>query len=330
MSGHFKVIKMTQLSECKEGDVFPQSDFATMTDSGAFCQMEYVETEEYSEPIIAKPGCWTMVKTMAGLKLERTSFQQNNVLKEFINTKEILDKCNNFFNRLHVYETYKIFPKRGIMLYGPPGTGKTTALAELCNSVADNKDYFVLVWHTDQIEAGNVKDFIKHLEYRGEKEGDAAPSKMILIVEDIGGVESENRRGSESSLLALLDNQEKAFKIPVLILATTNYIENFQGNLTNRPGRFDEKLQISFPPAEARVKLLKHYDVQNIIPEKAYDMIASNDCSKFTPAQLQELIVRSALNDLDPCVVIQDMVKEIKKFEKNFQEPSKGFGINRE
>lgn len=319
--GHFKVLKMTDLSQAKEGDIFPQSDFATMTESGHFCQMEYVESETYSEPIIAKPGIYTMIKTMAGLKLEPTGFQQNNVLKEFVNTKEILEKCNNFFNKLHVYDKYKIFPKRGIMLYGPPGTGKTTALAELCNSVKDNSEYFVLVWHTDQIEAGQVKDFIKHLEYHG-------PKKMILIVEDIGGIESENRRGSESSLLALLDNQEKAFTIPVLILATTNYIENFQGNLTNRPGRFDEKLQIGFPPAEARVKLLEHYDVDKIISEEAYALIRSKNCEKFTPAQLQELIIRSALNDIDPCVVINDMVVEIKKFEKNFQVPGKSMALS--
>jgi SpoVK/Ycf46/Vps4 family AAA+-type ATPase len=323
VSGHFKVIKKTKLTESKEGDTFPQSDFATMCEDGSFIQMEYVETDTYIDPIIAKPGVWTMIKTMTGLKLEKTEFQQNNVLREFVNTKEILEKCNNFFNRLHVYDKYKVFPKRGIMLYGPPGTGKTTALAELCNSVKDNDEYFVLVWHTDQIEAGQVKDFIKHLDYQG-------PNKMILIVEDIGGIESENRRGSESSLLALLDNQEKAFKIPVLILATTNYIENFQGNLTNRPGRFDEKLQIGFPPAEARERLLRHYDVDQIITEDAMKLIKSKDCEKFTPAQLQELIIRSALNDLDPCNVIKEMIAEIKKFEKNFTDPRKGFGLNHE
>jgi SpoVK/Ycf46/Vps4 family AAA+-type ATPase len=321
--GHFKVIKMTNLSECKEGDTFPQSDFATMTESGQFCQMEYVETDTYIEPIIAKPGVYTMIKTMAGLKLEKTEFQQNNVLKEFVNTKPILEKCNNFFSRLSVYEKYKVFPKRGILLYGPPGTGKTSAISELCNSIKDNEEYFVLVWHTDQIEAGQVKDFVKHLDYQG-------PTKMILIVEDIGGIESENRRGSESSLLALLDNQEKAFKIPVLILATTNYIENFQGNLTNRPGRFDEKLKIGFPPAEAREKLLKHYDIDGIITEEAMSIIKSKDCEKFTPAQLQELIIRSALNDIDPVDVIKEMVTEIKKFDKNFQDPTKGFGLNRD
>lgn len=321
--GHFKVIKKTKLSTVQDGDVFPQSDFATMTEDGHFVQMAYVETETYREPIIAKPGVWTIVKTMAGLMLEPTKFQSNNVLKEFVNTKPILDKCNNFFNRLHVYEKYKVFPKRGIMLYGPPGTGKSTAIGEICNSVKENPEYFVLVWHTDQIEAGQVKDFIKNLKYEG-------PSKMILVVEDIGGIESENRRGSESSLLALLDNQEEAFKIPTLILATTNYIHNFQGNLTNRPGRFDEKLQIGFPPAEAREKLLKHYDIDNIISEEAMSIIKSKDCEKFTPAQLQELIIRSALNAVDPVVVIKEMVTEIKKFEKNFEDPTKGFGLNRE
>ena len=104
--GHFRVIKKTNLAESKEGDEFPQSDFATMAEgsdgSSQFIQMEYVETETYIEPIIAKPGIFTMIKTMSGLKLERTEFTQTNILREFVNTKEITERVKNFFNRLHV------------------------------------------------------------------------------------------------------------------------------------------------------------------------------------------------------------------------------------
>lgn len=317
MSGFFKVTSKIKMSDLKIGDKVQESDFASMTEDGHFIQMEYVSSEENMEMIDAKPGVFTIVKTTQGLALEKTEFMENNVLKDFVNTKEILEKIDNFFNKLNVYEKYKVFPKRGILLHGPAGTGKTTALAAAVNSVKNNPEYFTLVWHTDKIEAGDVKDFIKHLNYVG-------PKKMILIVEDIGGVEIDQARiRSESSLLSLLDNQEKAFTIPTLIIATTNYIENFMGNLTNRPGRFDEKIKVDFPPADARVKLAKFYDVDGILSEEAINKLSSKKCDKFTPAQIQELIVRSEINGVNPELVIDQIIKEIENYEKNFREKTK-------
>lgn len=320
--GFFRVTHKTRLSELNIGDRVEESDFASMTDDGQFVQMEYVSPEDAMTKIEAKPGVYTIVNTPVGLMLQKTEFQENNVLRDFVNTKEILEKIDNFFSRLHVYEKHKIFPKRGILLYGPPGTGKTTAIAESVNSVKNNPDYFVLVWHTDKIEAGEVKDFIKHLQFVG-------PTKMILVVEDIGGIEVDNARiRSESSLLSLLDNQEKAFSIPVLILATTNYIENFMGNLTNRPGRFDEKIEVGFPPSEARIRLCDFYDKEKLLNDEARKKLASKKCDKFSAAQIQEIIVRAEINNIDPNTVIDDMIKELADYDKNFQRRSKtGIGM---
>jgi SpoVK/Ycf46/Vps4 family AAA+-type ATPase len=201
-------------------------------------------------------------------------------------------------------------------------TGKTTIIAESARKYNELGSTFTLVWHTDKIEAGDVKDFIKHLQYEGVEQ-------MILVVEDIGGIEIDNARiRSESALLSLLDNQEQTFKVPTLILATTNYPENFMGNLTNRPNRFDDKIRVGFPPAAARQELLKFYDKEGIVNDEALKLVADKKCETFSPAHLREVIIRSVIYDQTPDQTIKQMIKEIAEFNRAFAEKAKsGVGL---
>lgn len=312
--GFFTVQKVTNLDDVKEGDRIEESDFSTLTDQGKFVQMEYHDDDEKVHGEIAKPGIFSIIKTMTGLKLDKTDFTKDDVLKDFVSTKDVTDKIDKFFTAIPKYELYGIFAKRGGLLFGPAGTGKTTIIAEICRKYNADGKTFILLWHTDKIEAGDVKDFIKHLKYEGVE-------KMILVVEDVGGVEIDQARiRSESALLSLLDNQEQTFKIPVYIAATTNYPENFMGNLTNRPNRFDDKIRVGYPKAEARRQLLKFYDKENLVNEDALTLIGSKKCEQFSPAHLREVVIRSAIHGVDPYQTIKDMVKEVEDYNRAFEE----------
>jgi len=319
--GFLRLKAKTRLDDLKIGERIEESDFSSLTEQGNFCQFEFIEEDEEIKGEIAKPGIFSIIKTMSGLRLERTAFTRDDVLKDFLATRESTEKLDKFFSAIPRYAKYGIFPKRGGLWYGPAGTGKTTIIAESCRKYADDGKTFILLWHTDKFEAGDVKDFIKHLQYEGVE-------KMILVAEDIGGIEIDQARiRSESALLSLLDNQEQTFKIPVYIAATTNYPENFMGNLTNRPNRFDDKIRVGYPSGSAREQLLRFYDKENLVDEEGFKLVASKKCENFSPAHLREAIMRSAIYDQKPSETIKAMIKEIDDYNKAFQEKSMRPGL---
>jgi hypothetical protein len=311
--GKFKVKAITNVDDLKIGQEICESDFASLTPKGNFFQLEYIEDSENVEPYHVKPGIWAIQKTMGGLKLVPTSFVSDKILDTFVNTTNITDKIDCFFKKIPVYyEMGFEVAKRAALLYGPAGTGKSTAITKVANKYAEDGKTAVIIWHTDKFEAYTVKDFIKSFDYVGTE-------KLILIAEDIGGVEIEAARiKSDSSLLSLLDNQEKTFKIPVFILATTNYPANFMGNLTNRPNRFDDKIEVSYPSSEQRVALLEFFG-KDMVNDVARIAMSQSQTKEFSPAHIREVVIRAKIYDKTLSQVISEMVGEIKTYNKGFE-----------
>jgi SpoVK/Ycf46/Vps4 family AAA+-type ATPase len=317
--GYFKLKQVTNLSDVNESTIIPESDLAFRNNEKYF-QFKYVEEDINAQKYEVKPGIFYISKDVSGYNLKQTSFVNDSILDDFVNTKNIEEVVDCFFNNLHLYAEFGIeIPKRGVLLYGPAGTGKTTALNKAVQKYAKDGSTLIVVWHTSKYEAYEVQDFIKSFNYVGVK-------KIILVCEDLGGMENENvRMRSDSSLLSLLDNQEKTFTLPVMIVATTNYPENFAENLMNRAGRFDDKIKVGNPSKEARAELLKFFS-KGQATEAEVNMIMSNTCQEFSPAHIRECYMRSKLHNKDLLKVIQDVSSEITKFKKAFSE-QKGMGF---
>jgi SpoVK/Ycf46/Vps4 family AAA+-type ATPase len=310
--GYFKLISKKKLSEITEKDKLEESDFSSLLSDGTFVQFEYVSEENKLPTYTVKPGVFAIVKTGSGFKLVETSFTKDKILEEFVNTENIVNIIDKFFNRLHVYTEEGIeVPKRAALLYGPAGTGKSTSISKIVDKYSSQEGTLIVVWHTDRLEPSEVKSFIKSFEYKDVK-------RMILIVEDIGGMENDRAQvRSDSSLLSLLDNKEKIFTLPIYIIATTNFPENLMANLTNRPDRFDDKIEVGFPSPEARKELLKFY-LKNTWTQEAENQIISKKCEEFTPAHIREIRLRSRIHDKLPEEVIKDIYKEIETYKKAF------------
>jgi SpoVK/Ycf46/Vps4 family AAA+-type ATPase len=318
--GQFKLKSKINLMNMEVGSeqTLPTSDYATLLPDGTFAQFEYNEEDRPMERIKVKPGVWSFAKTMSGIKLTPTNFVSDKLLDSFTHTDNITQRINRFFERVNVYYEEGIeVPKRGMIIYGPPGSGKSSAINKVCNTYALDGKTAIVVWHTDKYEAHTVKDVFKALDYVDGVE------RLILVVEDIGGVEQEgSRRGSESSLLSILDNQEKTFTIPTLILATTNYPEMFLANLMNRPQRFDDKIEVGYPSADDREALLNFY-TKNTSLEVDIKAIRSDKCKVFTPAHIKEVKIRSRIYDKTIAEVIEEMVKEIELYNRAFTKRNK-------
>src|SRR5690606_31658097 len=158
----------------------------------------------------------------------------------------IFKEARTFFSRLHVYEKLNRPKKRSVLLYSAPGMGKTSAIEKFCHdAINEDAGTVVLVWPTSEIEPDSVARFLSQSSEYNDK-----CTRLILIIEDIGGGEREgshSRSGVTSGLLNLLDGVGLTFRLPTFIIATTNHPENLLSSLANRPGRFDLMAELQAP-----------------------------------------------------------------------------------
>lgn len=318
---HFRVKKVTQFTDLQVDQELPTSDFALLDQNNKFVQLEYVHKEAKETEYPVNPGLYTMAKDSHGMKLVKTVYTQEPILTSASAVDLVSTQISSFFKKLDVYLKYGInIPKRGWLLWGVPGCGKSTSLTQITNKLLKDTDTLIVTWPSDRYEPYEVKDFVKRFQYNNVK-------KFVLIIEDLGGAEQDAVRiKSMSSLLSLLDNVETTFTLPTAIVATTNFPENFLGNIANRPGRFDTKVEIKPPTAAQRVEFLKFFS-NNTAPEECLAELAKKAYNDLTPAHIKEILFRSELNDLNMVDALREVQKEVEHYNKAFETNKKKLGI---
>ena len=319
--GYFTLARKFNFNDLKPGDRVEESDFITHDANGNVVQLKYNEDEAKIREYIVRPGIFKVNKTMAGLELVPASFVQDDLLEDLVSTAKI-EKCvDRFFKNISLYkEEFGVeIPMRNMLVFGVPGTGKTSQINKVAMKYVQDKKTLVLIWDTADFEASSMKNFIAGFKYEGIE-------KFILVAEDIGGSENAGLLArSDSALLSLLDNRQKTFTIPSMIISTTNYITNLEGNIANRSGRFDDKIEVEYPNSEARKKLLKFFS-KTYCTDEALTLIGSDKCKEFPPSSIKEIYIRSRLSEDSLVTVITEMVEEVRQFNKAYTK-TKSMGL---
>jgi ATP-dependent 26S proteasome regulatory subunit len=230
--------------------------------------------------------------------------EQNNML-----TRNILKYVEN----LHVYQENGLPSSRGILLTGPPGTGKTLT----CNVLIQDLESTVIYVSRNAIkDTGQISELY-------ELARKLAPT--LVIIEDIdtlGGIDREDTDhpllGEFLNCLAGVEENQG-----VITLATTNYPQNLDWALADRPGRFDVRIDYGYPNEKVRENILIKY----LQPLKTKGIKVKEIAKKtegFSGAYLREIVQQAFItafegHDYDAQKVVvthKDLLDSLKEMEK--------------
>lgn len=320
--GKFILKKKTAFTDMNAGleNELPESDLC-FQDTQFIYQYKFEKPEDEREYEI-EPGTFVFTKTMSGLGLRKIEFKKRNLLETVTNTTKIMAEANKFFSRLHVYEKLGRLKKRGVLLYSAPGMGKSSAIEKFCSDlIAEDPGTVVIMWPTSEIEAD---DIAKLLSTNSKYTADC--TRMILVIEDIGGGDSERHRsnsGVDSGMLNLLDGVGVVFSLPTFIVATTNHPQSLLASLADRPGRFDLMLKLAPPSHDEKISLMTFISKRDLTEDEK-ECLGTKGTEEFSVAHLEEIAVRAELDDKTYMQVVKEIVEHSKLFKRDFEEKAKG------
>lgn len=214
-------------------------------------------------------GVYTVSIEMAGLEFSPMEWKSDDMFR--FSTGPAMDAIadiERFWTNQHRFDQYGMVGKRALLLYGAPGTGKTCTLHQIAEEAVERDA--VCLFSTNNLE--ELMAGVKGLRAADPER------KIVLLFEDIDQMRKSER------LLAILDGQMQVSN--VVVLATTNYIEQLPPRLVNRPGRLDRVLHIG-PPSQAQRQEYLH----SLLNNEPMAAVWAAETEGFSLAHLRELVV---------------------------------------
>ena len=323
--GKFILKKKTSFKAMADGmeQELPESDLC-FQDSEHIYQYKFEKPED-ERTFEIEPGTYVFTKTMSGLGLRKIEFKKRNLLETVTNTTRILGEAKKFFSRLHVYEKLGRLKKRGVLLYSAPGMGKSSAIEKFCTDmIAEDPGTVVIMWPTSEIEADEIAKLLSTNSKYNE-----SCTRMVLVIEDIGGGDTERHRSSsgvDSGMLNLLDGVGVVFSLPTFIVATTNHPASLLASLANRPGRFDLMMELAPPNHTEKIALMKFICKRELTQDEEA-CLGIKGTEAFSVAHLEEIAVRAELDDKTHAQVVKEIIDHTALFARDFEKRDRTMGM---
>lgn len=227
-------------------------------------------------------------------------------------TKQRVQKnLDVILKNIDVYKANGIAFKRGIILKGEPGVGKTLIGKILCN-VAD----CTVIWVTPKYleKSANISRI-------GELARELSPT--ILFLEDIDLYGSAREGNFHKTLLGELMNQLDGIEENknVIVVATTNRGDELEKALRNRPGRFDDVIEIKKPGVDEVEKMLLLY-TGRVETNNLNCRTIAEKCENYTGAHVKDLVdlaIMTAIDENSFDKVTKKIVLQQEHLEKNIK-----------
>jgi SpoVK/Ycf46/Vps4 family AAA+-type ATPase len=271
-----------------------------------------VDVEKKNSEYKLAAGAWkyTYKEGLIPLELREETFFETKTSTEL--TKHV----EAFFKNVGVYEKYNRPLKRGVLLGGDPGTGKSVTLQHYCIGALQSMEGLCVI----RIDGSCDYDVLSGMFVRADTD---KVKRVILVIEDIGGAtEGAARENVSSTMLNFLSGGHDIFKIPTLILATTNFLQNMRETLCDRPGRFDCTLEVQ-PPKHSEVCFLVEKTIARALTDAEKETLARTE---FTPAYCVEAVIRSELYGITLSESVEQLKKQHKRAKVSSQGNACGFG----
>lgn len=248
-------------------------------DDGVFCQYNKSGNDYF-------PTTATVKKLEAGVYKIKVKNNMYCFSKQDIVTDDLV-RLDDFITDMLIEEIEKFWAlkskfgqlgfsfKRGFLLHGKAGTGKTSSLMLATKDVVARGGIALVVDTNPSVISMMLKD-LRTIE----------PEKpVVVILEDL---DTLIRNFGEGEILSLLDGESSIDH--VIYIATTNYPEDLDGRITNRPSRFDRVVEVGFPNPKARFQYLCSRNDKIKMSEKEIDVWVEKT-DGMSIAQIKEALI---------------------------------------
>ncbi|KAF2644191.1 P-loop containing nucleoside triphosphate hydrolase protein [Massarina eburnea CBS 473.64] len=200
--------------------------------------------------------------------------------------KALTEVANKFFDNEEIYKEYGVPWKRGLIFHGPVGNGKTISLKALMHTLQQRKTPVVTLYVKNAPYAYNIRAVFTMAR---------AMTPCLLVLEDIDTIVTKASRSYFFNEVDGLENNDG-----ILMIATTNHLDELDPGLSKRPSRFDRKYLFPLPDKGERSQYAQYWrhklegkkDID--FPSKLCDAIA-DITDDFSFAYLKEAFVATLL-----------------------------------